>query len=1069
MEKKCPYCFKAVGESDTVCPSCGKQVDIQVPYHHLRPGSMVKERYYIGAVLGQGGFGITYTGYDTLLGRKVAIKEYYPNGFVNRNNSVAPTVFSNTAESDEAFFEKGKQRFHDEARILARFAGLDGFVNVLDYFPENNTVYIVMEFLEGITLKEYINKNGKLSTRETFDLFLPVMNALQKIHQKQLIHRDISPDNIMLLQEGGRLRVKLIDFGAARNVSSQSQKSLTVMLKPGFAPIEQYGSNDEQGPWTDIYALCATIYKCITGTTPPPTPNRINNDKLQKPSELGADIDAETEAVLLKGMCVLPADRYRDINSLLDALHMNMPQSEMYPRSSVPANGSKAEAYSRSSMPTNAPRSGMYSRSAVPTNAPQSGMYSRSAVPTNAPQSGMYPRSATPTNAPQPGMYPRSATPTNAPQSGMYPPNGTKQEELAGHTMPLTNTKSEVRTNTPQPGTDPRNAVQTGKPQSREPVQPNQPDAGSSKKKLVIGIAAGIAVVVAVCLLVIPKLSKGGDVVTTEPSSSVASPTVTLSDVFIDPVNEWSEYDDLILQIKAETDKEKRAELMHQAEDILISTYCVVPIGYTGSKYLQKDYVNGVYSNPFADKYFMYATMGNGSDTLRLNFLVSKDSFDPALMENVENMSLAINYAVGLYTYDAKGKTTKACAAGYTVSDDGLTYTVNLKEGLKWSDGSPLTAADFEYSWKRAADQATNASYRYLFSGFAGYKNGEIQVTAENDTTLKFVLTAPCTYMEELMALPTYCPVKKEAVEGAEGWETQPDAWCQSAGFVCNGAYVCTAWVPGVSITFEKNPYFYNADQVTINKLEYSNIGDVYDAYQNGKLDFADRISSEVVESLTTKKDAEFHLSNDLGTFNLTFNVKSKLFEGRTPVQAAAMREAFSMLIDREVICEKLISVNNPANSFIPPGMADGNGGLFRDNATIDYFDAYAINNDREGTVAKARDLLESAGYSFGDDGKLSADTPITISYLYNEDAASTFTYIEMNLSVLGIETIGNVQDEKTFRKERQNGNFDMCYVSWVADFNDPINMLEMWVTSSVENDCQFGRFEGWDSVAAAE
>ena len=242
---------------------------------------------------------------------------------------------------------------------------------------------------------------------------------------------------------------------------------------------------------------------------------------------------------------------------------------------------------------------------------------------------------------------------------------------------------------------------------------------------------------------------------------------------FIDPIKDWAKYDELIAQIKSETDFAKRTELMHQAEDILMATNCVIPIYYYNDDYMQKDYVDGIYANLFGFKYFMFANMANGSDTLRINLASEPDFLDPALNSSVDGACLAVNSFSGLYTYNDEGHTEPACATGFTVSDDGLTYTVKLREGLKWSDGSDLTAKDFEYSWKRVAADATAADYAYMFNGFEGYPN-DLAVKAVDDTTLEFTLNSPCAYMEDLMAFPAFYPVKQEAVEAYADWQTKP-------------------------------------------------------------------------------------------------------------------------------------------------------------------------------------------------------------------------------------------------------------------------------------------------------
>lgn len=284
--------------------------------HQLQAETILANRYQIDGVLGEGGFGITYRGRDLNLEFEVAIKEYYPSGLANRNHTHSRDVVPNVGKS-EAIFEKGKKSFLREARVLARFVGEPGIVNVRDFFIENNTAYIVMDYLDGITLKEWLGQNNKISVNQTLGLMKPIMDALLRIHGEGLIHRDISPDNIMVMKDGS---IKLLDFGAARDVSGLDEKSLSVMLKPGYAPEEQYRSKGKQGPWTDIYALSATIYKCITGITPEESIERIFDDKVKKPSELGIDIDKKQERALMKGMAILQKDRFQFIRELKEGL-----------------------------------------------------------------------------------------------------------------------------------------------------------------------------------------------------------------------------------------------------------------------------------------------------------------------------------------------------------------------------------------------------------------------------------------------------------------------------------------------------------------------------------------------------------------------------------------------------------------------------------------------------------------------------------------------------------------------------------------------------------------------------
>ena len=550
-----------------------------------------------------------------------------------------------------------------------------------------------------------------------------------------------------------------------------------------------------------------------------------------------------------------------------------------------------------------------------------------------------------------------------------------------------------------------------------------------------------------------------------EPAADEVPDAASLvSDAFIDPLNDWDQYNQLIADIKSETDFTKRTEMMHQAEDILMSNYCILPFYYYNDIYMLKDYVKGMYSNVFGTKFFQNVTMDNGSTTLRLNLASEPAYLDPALNSSVDGACLAAASFSGLYTYNEEGQPEPACATGYEVSDDGLNFTVTLREGLKWSDGSDLTAKDFEYSWKRAAATATAADYGYMFAGFEGYPD-DLAVTAVDDTTLTFTLTAPCAYMEDLMAFPTFYPVKQEAVEAAADWQTSPGAWCQDAGFVSNGPFVCTAWDHDVSMTYEKNPYWYGADDVALEKLEFMLSADdtaIFAAYNSGDVDMIDTVPNDEIQSVIDS--SEFYIVDNLGTYYAAFNCKSELFADKTPEQAACMRKAFNILVDRDYIVENVGQTGQlPANAFIPYGMADGNGGVFKTDVTEQgYFDPYAINNDYDATVEEARNLLKAAGYKFGEDGKLSPETPINVEYLTNNGTAhvAVAESMQQDFAALGIQMTIQSVDWNVFLEERKAGNFDFAREGWLADFNDPINMLEMWITDSGNNDCQFGRVD---------
>lgn len=314
MKKYCYTCMEEIKQGD-FCTNCMKQNEEDCFAHHLKPGTVLNNKYLVGNCLGEGGFGITYIGRDLMLDIKVAIKEYYPNGYVNRNNDATQMVTTTTTTQSD-FFNKGKERFLQEARNIAKFIGETGIVGVREYFECNNTAYIIMDYLEGENLSVYSKKNGVFKPETIFELMLPIVRSLRKIHDEGIIHRDISPDNIMFMKNG---TLKLMDFGSARFFTNE-EKEMSVMLKQGYAPEEQYRKNGDQGPWTDVYGLCATIYKCITGITPVNALDRLASDSIKEPNELGIDIPKPLEIVLMYGLAVFKNNRCKDMVELEDLI-----------------------------------------------------------------------------------------------------------------------------------------------------------------------------------------------------------------------------------------------------------------------------------------------------------------------------------------------------------------------------------------------------------------------------------------------------------------------------------------------------------------------------------------------------------------------------------------------------------------------------------------------------------------------------------------------------------------------------------------------------------------------------
>jgi serine/threonine protein kinase len=323
-EFTCMNCMLQLNEPKGVCPHCGfDNASCANAPHQLECGSILAGSYMVGRVLGQGGFGITYVGLDLNLEMKVAIKEYYPEGCVTRDTHTHISVLTFAGEK-ELQFEKGKERFVSEAKSLAKFAGDPGIVGVRSFFYENGTAYIVMDYVEGETLKSYVAKRGgKLPAAEVLALFQPLFQSLARVHGIGLLHRDVSPDNIILRGNG---TLVLLDFGAARQMSVAGEHSNTINVKHGFAPEEQYRTRGEQGPWTDVYALAATMYRLMTGVMPPQALDRLTNEAiLTPPSELGAVLTHAQEAALLHALAIRTEYRTKSMAQFEDELYAGKP------------------------------------------------------------------------------------------------------------------------------------------------------------------------------------------------------------------------------------------------------------------------------------------------------------------------------------------------------------------------------------------------------------------------------------------------------------------------------------------------------------------------------------------------------------------------------------------------------------------------------------------------------------------------------------------------------------------------------------------------------------------------
>ena len=315
-EALCMGCMGDKG-ADLHCPVCGWQEGSPAEsLLQLPPRTVLDGRYLIGKALGQGGFGITYLAWDLNLECKLAVKEYFPRDICTRARDEC-TVQPVTQE-DRKTFQGALKSFEEEGRALARFRNHPGVVSVLGFFQENGTAYIVMAYAEGMTLKEHLNRQGgSLLFDEALRLLVPVMDTLREVHSVGMLHRDISPDNIYLTLDS---QVKLLDFGNARYVLGERSRSLSAVLKPGYAPEEQFRRQGHQGPWTDVYALAATFYRVLTGRIPPDAHDRLAHDDLIPPSQLGIEIPRRAEEALLKALAVRQEGRFQSVADFQDAL-----------------------------------------------------------------------------------------------------------------------------------------------------------------------------------------------------------------------------------------------------------------------------------------------------------------------------------------------------------------------------------------------------------------------------------------------------------------------------------------------------------------------------------------------------------------------------------------------------------------------------------------------------------------------------------------------------------------------------------------------------------------------------
>lgn len=313
----CPGCMNAIPENIRICECGFDESHYEEQSHCLQIGTVLDGSIMLGKVISSGGFGITYIGLDMNLNRRVAVKEFFLAGYVERNIEQSNNLVPVDSKSEEIFIER-RDKFIREARMLAKLGRIDSVVAITRFFRANNTAYIVMEYIEGMDIEKLIEQKGSLTYEELDNIVSPLVKSLSKVHRQNVIHRDIKPGNIILEKDGG---IKLVDFGSAKEYSEDGDENTRIIVTPCFAAYEQYSLTSVKGPYTDVYGLCATMYNCITGVEPMEVKRRMydDDDELIE-RELNAISKHPMNAVISKGMAIYPEDRYQDMEELLQAM-----------------------------------------------------------------------------------------------------------------------------------------------------------------------------------------------------------------------------------------------------------------------------------------------------------------------------------------------------------------------------------------------------------------------------------------------------------------------------------------------------------------------------------------------------------------------------------------------------------------------------------------------------------------------------------------------------------------------------------------------------------------------------
>ena len=453
------------------------------------------------------------------------------------------------------------------------------------------------------------------------------------------------------------------------------------------------------------------------------------------------------------------------------------------------------------------------------------------------------------------------------------------------------------------------------------------------------------------------------------------------------------------------------------------------------------------------------------------------DNIDPALNSAVDGATMIVHLFAGLAKWEKDGEAfviAPDCATELPEpvdnGDGTYTYTYTLRDGLKWSDGQDLTAADFEFAMKRASSADLGADYGYLYEVVDGYSedgSSEINVTAVDEKTLQIVTTVVVPYWDELLAFPTFFPVREDVVAN-EAWATDPST------YISNGAYTMTGWDHNSVITVEKNPNYYDADAITMDKIEFylsDDANNMLANFENGTWQLIDDVPTNEIAALKEKYPEEFVVAGQIGTYYVSWNVNKNILPAGstlTGVEAenarAEIRRAIGLLFDRNYIVEEIGQAGQvPASSFVSMGLTEPDGSEFYENAgdvaANGYVGYYDVSADAlESNVNQAVETLKKY-YTFDEATGMFTDFP-TIDYLYNtsEGHKAIGEYLASALALFGITMNLENQEWNTFLNTRKAGDYTVARNGWLCDYNDPISMLDMWVSNSGNNDCQLGK-----------